>query len=308
MSVLDAPPAVRRLPGRSLRRWRRSRATGQRPPVLPLVILGLLLVAAVFGDALTGLDAGKGGLRDALKPPVWGDGGTWRHALGTDPLGRDVLARLLEGARTTLVVAVAGVGIAGVVGSTIGLLAGYFGGWVESVLMRFTDIVLAIPVLILGLAMATLLGRGVFNIVLVLTAVTWTFYARMVRSEVLRLRESDFVHAARLSGVSSLRILRRHLLPNVLNVIVVVGTLQVGYTIIVAASLSFLGLGVPNSTPEWGLMLAEGQPYLKTAWWLSVFPGIALAATVLSANVLGDWIRDVVDPSFVGGHRDRTTG
>lgn len=293
MAVVAAP-AVRRL-GLPTRRRRRSRS--RRLPVVSMVVLGLIVLLAVFGGLLTGGEASKGDLSASLAPPVWAADGTWEHPLGTDSLGRDVLARMIAGARTTLLVGGAGVALAGLIGSLVGLLAGYFGGLVDTVLMRITDVVLAIPLLVLGLAVATVLGRGTGNVVVVLTAITWTFYARLVRSEVLRLRETEYVASARLSGVTHRRILRRHILPNILNTIVVVATLQVGYTIIVAASLSFLGLGVPDDVPEWGLMLAEGQAYVSSAWWLSVLPGAALAATVLSANLFGDWLRDRLDPN-----------
>jgi peptide/nickel transport system permease protein len=270
----------------------------RRLPYIPIVILGLVVVAAILGGRITGNDPLQGVLSDSLEKPVWKQGGGWDHPLGTDQLGRDVLARLIEGARLTLLVALAGVVLSGVIGSTIGIVAGYRGGIVDSILMRIADVVLAVPVLVLGLALAVIFGRGVANVIFVLAVLTWATYARVVRSEVLKIREMDYVLFARISGVGTWTILRRHVLPNTMNIIIVLLTLQIGSTVIIAASLSFLGLGVPEPYPEWGLMLANSQTFLRLAWWLAVAPGLALASTVLAANLLGDWVRDRLDPHW----------
>jgi peptide/nickel transport system permease protein len=270
----------------------------RRVPWISLGILVLVLIAAVVGGGVTGHNPREGDISAFLKPPFWLSGGSTEHLLGTDQLGRDVLSRILGGARLTLLVALAGVFFSGAIGSVIGIVSGFAGGWVDSVFMRLTDIVLAVPILILGLAFGTLLGPGVRNVIIVLAALTWAYFARVIRSEVLKLRETDYVLAARLAGTSTFGILRRHILPNVMNSIVVVATLQIGNTIIIAASLSFLGLGIPQPNPEWGLMLADAKNYLRLAWWLTVFPGIALAATVLAANLFGDWLRDTIDPNL----------
>jgi peptide/nickel transport system permease protein len=276
--------------------WRVERR--RRLPIVSTVVIVLVVIAAVVGGGVTGHDPVKGNLSGGLIPPAWQSGGSWDHVFGTDQLGRDILSRVVGGARLTLTVALAGVLFSGLIGSTIGIIAGYKGGWVDSICMRITDVVLAIPLLVLGLALGTILGPGISNVIIVLALLTWAFFARLVRAEVLRIREADYVLSARLSGISTTRILVRHVLPNVLNTIVVIATLQVGNTIIIAASLSFLGLGVPEPHPEWGLMLSSAQTYLRLAWWPAVIPGIALGATVLAANLFGDWLRDRFDPNL----------
>lgn len=274
-----------------------SAAGTTRPPLLPLAIIVMVILLALFGPLMPFIDAFSGNLRDALLPPVWSAGGTWDHPLGTDQVGRDVLSRIVVGARVTVIVALSAVALSAIIGTTIGLVSGYLRGWVDAFLMRATDATLSIPMLVLGLALATALGPGTGNVVIVVTAITWAFFARLVRGEVLHLRTMDYVAGAVVIGVPRWRIVFMHLLPNVMAPIMVMATLQVGNTIIIAASLSFLGLGVPDPQPEWGLMVADAKNYLNIAPSLAIFPGIALGATVLSSNLLGDWLSDYVDPT-----------
>jgi peptide/nickel transport system permease protein len=275
---------------------RRRRAPRRRPPVVALGIVALVVVCVVFGPLLAPHDPNAGSLTDALLPPFWADNGTWSHPLGTDQLGRDLLSRLIVGARLTLLVALAGVVVSGVLGSLVGLLAGYFGGLVDEIVMRLADAALAIPLLVLGLALAAVHGPSTANVILVVSALTWAFFARLVRGEVLALRTSDYVTAVVLLGLPRRRVLLRHILPNVANPIIVLGTLQIGNVVIMASGLSFLGLGAAHTTPEWGYLLADSQDYLALAPWLAVAPAVALAAFVLSTNTLGDWLGERLDP------------
>jgi peptide/nickel transport system permease protein len=279
---------------------RRRRKGGRRVPVTASVILAIVLICAVFAPLIAPHNPGTGSLEGSLVPPVWSHGGSWTHILGTDQLGQDVLSRLIYGSRVTMEVALAGVAVAGVIGSALGVIAGYFGGLVDEVIMRVADAALAIPLLILGLALATVLGPGTINVIITVSALTWAFFARQVRAEVLSLRSSDYVEAVRLMGIPRTQIITRHVLPNVANSIIVIATLQVGNTVIIASSLSFLGLGVPQNTPEWGLMLANAEDYLTIAPVMLLAPAIALAVTVLAANVFGDWVRDRLDPKSSG--------
>ncbi len=267
-------------------------------PVFTFLFVVLITLVGLVGPLVLPIDAYSGTLMTALKPPVWAEGGSLAYPLGTDQLGRDVLSRLIVGARITVVIAVSGVFVSTVVGTLVGLVSGYFGGWIDAVLMRITDAMLAIPMLVLGLALATALGVGVFNVVIVTTAVTWAFFARLVRGEVLHIREADYVKAAEIAGFPQHRILFRHILPNVLTPLLVMASLQIGNTIILASSLSFLGLGVPEPLPEWGLMLANSRDYLTFKPELVVIPAIALGLLVLSCNLLGDWLRDRFDPEL----------
>jgi peptide/nickel transport system permease protein len=243
----------------------------------------------------------KNRLLDRLTPPMWAQGGTARHPLGTDTLGRDVLSRLLHGARVSLIVGLAAVLVAGVVGVALGLVAGYRGGWADDLLMRLGDIQLAFPVLLLGVAVIAVLGASLTNMILVLGASGWVTYARIARGETLSLKERDFVAAARALGAPSGHVVTRHLLPNILPPLMVVTTFSVARTIIAEASLSFLGLGLPPPTPSWGAMLDEGRNYITTGWWLALFPGLAILVLVLAINLCGDWLRDALDPRIEKG-------
>ena len=268
-------------------------------PTIPVAILGLLIFVAVFANALAPHDPEVGSLGERFRPPVWQQGGSEKFLLGSDHLGRDVLSRLIFGARVSIVVGFTAVLVAGVLGTGLGILSGYLGGWVDQVIMRLTDAWLALPALTFAIFLAAVVGPSEMNIVIILGAVYWTRYARVIRSEVLSLRERDFVRLAIVAGCSKKTIMRRHILPNVLNSAIVLGTLMLGVVIVTEAALSFLGVGVPPPKPAWGLMLADGKKGLMAGyWWLTVLPGICIMLMVLSANLLGDWLRVKFDPQL----------
>lgn len=274
-----------------------ARAAG-RWPVIPSLIIAVFVLVALLAPVLTPADPYAQSLRARLKPPVWEEGGTWSRPLGTDRLGRDVLSRVILGARISLAVGVLTVFLAGAIGATVGLTAGYYGGRVDAILMRATDATLSFPVILLALILATTVGPSFGNVVVAVAVILWARYARVIRGEVLSLMERDFIAQARIAGCSAWRIITRHLFPNTLNTLVVLLTLQVGYVIIVEASLSFLGAGIPPPTPAWGSMIAEGRDYITSAWWVSLFPGLAILLVVLAFNLFGDWLRDTLDPKL----------
>ncbi len=259
-------------------------------PIL-LVAAGMVLVA-VFANVLSPDDPLAGSLRDRLVPPFT----TSEFPLGTDPLGRDMLSRLMYGARISLTVGFSAVAIGMVVGSLLGLVAGYVGGWPDAILMRVADAQLSLPSFILALTIMAALGSGLFNVILALSIGSWVRYARVVRSMVLPLRETEYVLAAETIGCAPNRVMLRHVLPNVVTPVIILATLGLGTTIIAESSLSFLGLGVDPESPSWGSMLSEGRAYLDSAWWVAAFPGIAITLTVLSVNLIGDALRDQLDP------------
>jgi peptide/nickel transport system permease protein len=271
------------------------------PALAGLGVIAAVVVVAAFAPALAPSDPVKNRLLDRLTPPMWAQGGSARYPLGTDTLGRDVLSRLLHGARISLIVGLAAVLVAGVVGVGLGLVAGYRGGWADDLLMRLGDIQLAFPVLLLGVAVIAVLGASLANMILVLGASGWVTYARIARGETLSLKERDFVAAARALGAPASHVVARHLLPNVLPSLMVVTTFSVARTIIAEASLSFLGLGLPPPAPSWGAMLDEGRNYITTGWWLALFPGLAILLLVLAINLCGDWLRDALDPRMEKG-------
>lgn len=220
------------------------------------------------------------------------------HILGTDQLGRDILSRICAGTRVSLIVGLSAVFLAGAIGSILGILAGYFGGWVDTLIMRVTDAMFSLPFLVLALVLAAVIGPGFSNIVLILGLVGWAAYARLIRGEVLRIKNEQFVKYAKIAGTRTVVVLARHIFPNVTNSLIVMATLRLGIMIIAEASLTFLGLGVQPPTPAWGSMVAEGRMFLSTAWWISAFPGLAILLTVMSVNILGDWLRVRLDPKF----------
>jgi peptide/nickel transport system permease protein len=277
-------------------------AVGRQGVVLvgTLVIVASVVLAAL-APALAPADPIRNDLLARLAPPMWMEGGSARHPLGTDTLGRDVVSRLLYGARVSLLVGFAAVLVAGVVGVALGLVAGYYGGRLDDLLMRVGDVQLAFPVLVLAIAVLSVLGASLGNVIIVLGLTGWVTYARITRGETLSLRHRDFVEGARALGARDAAILWRHILPNVLPAITVVATFSVARTIIAEASLSFLGLGIPPPAPSWGAMLDEGRNYLTTGWWLALFPGLAILALVLGINLVGDWLRDALDPRVERG-------
>ena len=266
-------------------------------------VLIAVIACALAAPLIAPFDPLAQSFADILKPPgtVGAEGTYW---LGTDALGRDLLSRIIYGARISLLVGVLTVVVRGTLGVLIGLVGGYYGGRIDDVLMRIADIQLTMPFLIVAIAVLVVLGPGLRNVIVVLGLTGWVYFGRVVRSEVLAIREREFVEAARTLGASNLYILRRHVLPNTASVILVISTLQVASVIISEASLSFLGLGVGALTPTWGKEISEGRNYAAVAWWLPVFPGIAIFATVLAINILGDWLRDRWDPRLRrAGHR-----
>ena len=268
-------------------------------PVIPMSILGVLLFAAVFANALAPHDPEVGSLGERFRPPAWQQGGSEKFLLGTDHLGRDVLSRLIFGARVSIVVGFTAVLVAGVLGTGLGILSGYLGGWVDQVIMRITDAWLALPALTFAIFLAAVVGPSEMNIVIILGSVYWTRYARVIRGEVLSLKERDFVRLAIVAGCSKRTIMKRHILPNVLNSAIVLGTLMLGVVVVTEAALSFLGVGVPPPKPAWGLMLADGKKGMMAGyWWLTVLPGCSIMLMVLSANLLGDWLRVKLDPQL----------
>lgn len=270
----------------------------RRKPLLPLLALAVVIFTAIFAPFLTPYSSTKPSLTDRLRPPAWESKGSWDHPLGTDALGRDIVTRLMYGGRVSLLVGVVTVLIGGGIGVAIGLVSGYYGGRVDAVLMRLADATLAFPILLFAILLVVTLGGNMYNIVIAIALVLWSRYARVIRGSVLALKGQDFIAKARVVGCSTPRILLIHLFPNILNTLLVLLTLQVGWVIIVEASLSFLGAGVPPPTPAWGGMVADGREYVDTAWWVSAFPGIAIMVTVISFNLLGDWLRDTLDPKL----------
>ena len=265
---------------------------------LPGGILLILLAAAIFGDGLTLADPEYNDLGRQFQPPVFA-GGEWDRPLGTDYFGRDIYSRMVVGARLALIVAVVSVVVAGSIGTALGLIAGYSRNWlIDAVISRVADLTLAFPILLLGLILALQRGPTFTNIIIVLSVFLWSRFTKIVRGEVLSLRTKDFVALAVVSGASTAWILRKHLLPNVLNSVIVVSTVQLGGAVLAEASLSFLGAGVPPPDPAWGSMVADGRDFMREAWWVSVMPGVAILLTVLSFNLFGDWLRDRLDPKL----------
>jgi len=270
---------------RRLRRW----------PVSSIVILSVLIVSAVFAPLIAPHDAKLGDLSDRHIPPML-FGGTSDHILGTDGLGRDILSRIVHGARISVAVAVVALSVGGVIGTLLGVVSGYAGGWVDEVIMRIVDIKFAVPLILIALALAVILGPSFGLLLGLLSFLIWGHFARQVRAEVLVIVTMDYVAAARSCGASPVRIMYRHIFPGVISIVVVVGTLQVGAVVLAEASLSFLGAGVPSPTPAWGSMVAEGRLYIDTAWWVSLIPGVVIGLLVTAVTLLGDWLRDRLDP------------
>ncbi len=269
-----------------LRRW----------PLIPIFILVVFVVTGVFAPLIAPHDPERGSLRDRNLSPAWEEGGSSEFLLGTDHLGRDLLSRVIFGARISLAVVLVTLGVGMVIGVTSGLIAGWYGGWVDEVLMRIVDIKLAIPTILLALVLVLALGQSFLIIVAILAIAVWPRFARNVRGEVLQLKTMDFVALAKVAGASTPRILAMHIFPGVINTLIVLATLEVGIVILLESTLSFLGAGVPPPTPAWGSMVSDGRDRLAVAWWISTMPGLAIMLTVLSMNLFGDWIRDRLDP------------
>jgi len=278
---LDAP--------RRDRRW---------PPRIPLAIVSLLVVCALGAPVLAPHSPVEGSLGERLIPPMGMEGWKAGHPLGTDRHGRDVLSRLVFGARISLSVSVVGILLTGALGSLIGLIAGFYGGWTEAVLMRLVDVSLSLPGILIAVLLSVVFEPSFTNVIIVVIFLLWPSYARLTRGETLGLKQQDFVALARTAGCSNTTIMFRHILPNLIPSILVLATLHVGYVIVLEAALSFLGVGIPPPTPSWGVMVADGRGLIERAWWVSILPGIAILVTVLSLNMLGDWVRDRLDPKL----------
>jgi peptide/nickel transport system permease protein len=278
-------------------RLRGFRGSGESAfPIVAIVCCSLLTIAALFGQWFAPYAKDAVDLGQSLAPPFWQPGGSTAHLLGTDQLGRDILSRLIAGARISLATAAAATMISGVFGVIVGLIAGYVGGFVEAVAMRVVDAFLSLPFILLALALVATLGSGFGNIIMVMVIANWARYARLVRSEVISIKERDYVTLARIAGVRPARIMLRHVLPNALNSVVVLAILDVGRAIILESSLSFLGVGIQPPDVSWGLMLADGRTFLGFAWWLTTLPGLTIVFAVLSFNALGRWLRIRLDP------------
>lgn len=288
--------------------WKKIKKTwdfSRRLPVIPIVIMFVLIVCALFADLswlglpdirLAPYEANEMSLSDRLTPPFFMPGGSTEHILGTDNIGRDILSRMIFGARVSLSVSLLVIVIASVIGTVLGMSAGYARGRTDAFIMRVTDAAMAFPALLIALLLAVSLGPSFKTVVLALSALSWAPYARMMRGEVIKIREEDFIAQARITGASPARILIKHVFPNVVNTLVVLMTMSVGLVILIEASLSFLGAGVPATTPTWGSMASEGRDKIVKGWWISLFPSLAIGLVVLSCNFLGDWIRDKMDP------------
>jgi peptide/nickel transport system permease protein len=269
---------------------------GSGIPYVSLAIFAFVVIAAVGGENIAPHDPNGLDLGSAFKPPSWLEGGSIDYLLGTDNLGRDIFSRIIAGARISLEVAIYAIVISGGIGALIGMIAGYFGRSVDAIIMRLVDIQMSIPSLALALVIATVLSPSLTTVIVVISITYWTWYARIIRGEILSLKERDYVALARIAGCSTATIFARHLLPNILNTLLVLASLQVGQVIIFEASLSFLGLGIQSPDVSWGLMLADARNYITNAWWAITLPGVAIMLTCLSANLIGDWLRDTLDP------------
>ncbi len=280
-----------------MKRRRKKGAISQDIPWTPTILLIGILMMAVFAPLLAPQGPTQGDLSEKLQPP-WLAGGSPKHLLGTDFLGRDVYSRLLYGSRVSLVVSLISIFFAGSVGILIGVCGGYLGGWAGIVLNRFTDLGLSIPIILLAIIMAAVFGASFQNIIIVLALAIWPRYARQMQAETVVLKEQEFVALAKVANLSAFKIMWKHILPNLVPTLLVLASLQVGFVILLESSLSFLGVGIPPPTPAWGLMVAEGRGNLATAWWVALFPGAAIMVAVVAFNLLGDWLRDRLDPKL----------
>ena len=267
-------------------------------PWFPGVVLAALVLTAVFAAYLAPQSPTEGDITQKLIPPIWMERGDWEHPLGTDRFGRDVLSRIIYGSRISLLVSLIAIGVAGTFGTALGLISGYRGGLIDVVLMRLTDIALSLPLILIAVVLVAVSEPSFRNVILVIALLLWPRFARQIRGETLAIKQQDFVALAVVAGRSSWWIMSRHIFPNVVPTLLVITTLQVGYVILLEGTLSFLGVGVPPPNPAWGLMIADGRGFLATAWWISLFPGLAMLLIVLAVNLMGDWLRDHLDPKL----------
>jgi len=269
-----------------LRRW----------PVIPLLILIGLAVCAIFAPQLSTQNPRRGRVLDRHIPPAWTEEGSTAHLLGTDHVGRDVYTRIIHGARISMMVTLIALTSGFILGTSIGVVSGYAGGWLDEVLMRIVDVWMSIPFLMVALVLVIVIGQSMATLMGLLAMLAWVHFVRVIRGQTLQLKEMDYIALARVAGASSLRVMFRHLFPGIVNTAVVIATLRVGQLIMAEATLSFLGAGIPPPTPAWGVMVGEARAYLEEAWWTSVFPGLCIFLTVMALNFMGDWLRDRLDP------------
>ena len=280
--VLEERPAIG---------WR-QKIREARLPWIPIAVLMVIAFCAIFANLISPYDPRDNDVRNKMQAPFTNS----QHILGTDRLGKDMLSRMIFGARTMLQVTAPSIAVAILAGTIVGLVSGYAGRWVDSVLMRITDAVLGFPSILVALLIVSYLGTGVWNVMIAIAATQWARFARMIRGEVLSVRDRDFVVLAQIYGVSSSMIVWRHLFPNVINTLMVLTSVSIGQVILLEASLSFLGLGLKVGDPAWGIMIAEGKEFLTQAWWLALFPGLIITIVVMAFNFFGDWLRDYLDP------------
>ena len=267
------------------------------PTVVIFSTVGIILILIAILAPWLGLhNPNVGALDNRLKPPFWQSGGSLEFPLGTDTLGRDILTRIIYGARTTLSICALVVVIAGSIGTFLGIIAGYIGGWADIIIMRAVDLVYSLPAILLALLLGAIFGPSFQILIFIISFTLWAGYARMARAETLKVRGFDYIALAKIAGLSQAKIMLRHILPNVISPIIILATLQIGTIVIVEASLSFLGVGIPPPTADWGSMVSEGRSYIVTAWWLCIIPGVAIALTVLTFNLLGDALNDWLNP------------
>ena len=263
----------------------------RRFPIIPVIILlAVLIIPSILPALVAPYEPLQGDMRDRLSPP------SAEHLFGTDKIGRDVLSRVIYGARVSMMVAGVAILVSGLIGTVFGIVSAYYGGWWDNLLMRLVDISLSLPIIVVAIVVAAMAGPSMKILIAVLVLSQWSRYALMVRGETLTIRAQDYISRARVAGASNVRIMLRYIFPNIVNTIVVLATLQVGFVIVLEATLSFLGAGISRPTPAWGLMVADGREFVVDAWWVSFFPGLAILLTVLSMNLLGDWLRDRLDP------------
>jgi len=295
MTVIQAAGSAKRT---TRPRYFRALRSILRLPVFAIFMLSVVALFAAFAPQVSRGSPTAGSLRDSLLPPFWLEGGTIHHPLGTDFQGRDILTRIIYGARISLVVALVSIAFSATLGTLLGLVSGYYGRTADFMIMRVADLFFSIPTILVAMVFAQQLGPSLRNVILIVLLTLWARYSRQVRAEVLSVRQRDFVSAARIAGASGRRILLRHILPNVFNTVIVLATFFVGQVILLESTLSFLGVGIPPPAPTWGVMIADGRRFITEAWWMSVFPGVFMALTILALNQLGDWVRDRLDPNL----------
>jgi peptide/nickel transport system permease protein len=278
------------------RRARPKRIFFQLTFIIPVAVLLLMVILAIFAPLLAPYPFDEINMSVRLTPPFFMDGGSASHILGTDHMGRDVLSRIIYGAQISLSIVVLVIFITSSIGTIVGIISGYMGGRTDAFLMRITDISLAFPAILIAILLAATLGPGYWTVVIALSFLGWAPYARLIRGEALKLSEADFVMQARIIGASPIRVMIRHIFPNIVNPLIVMVTLSVGMVILTEAVLSYIGAGIPPPNPSWGAMVEEGRTFIDTAWWISFFPGAAIGLVVLAGNFLGDWLRDKLDP------------